>query len=625
VPTVASVSPSSGQKFIYRNQPAIVHLTRTDSTDYQKIETSQADFAAGTLSNVQANADGSLSLSLTNDVCLSFDGTTNAYVSFASNPLNGVTNNMTVEGVAQLTSGVSGILVIVGDGSSNGFAVYVDALGKLDVYCYTQPTQAVSDFVVTAGQPFRFKACRDSGTWKIWVNGTARTVTGNPTPVAPSNALMFGSNGASNRLTGKLDEVRLWSINSPSNDVTVKVAGTETGLVGAWHCDENTGSSIADCTSGGRTGTLHSGNGWSTITAPYGTTPATSGNRVSPAYALSTVAVVGGTWISWTADVPSGCTLTVEASVNGTTWYACTNGAPIPTILTEGTNVSAVSLYLRESMTGPGTATPTLYDVTVTFRPVEVRSVEIVVNGVSCTVANGLLDYWNTAIESGSAIVDCYKDVYLATLALWWDYGAEEVTLVVKYKSSAISTTTFTTAGVEPLGKGESWWFARAVGGIFDGPMSAFCHYFVTTIEPWLLRGEFYYLVEPMPRGAMDCYYWIAHMAWWDGPGAAVVGEPALSDGPGAAIVQAFARGDGPGAVIVQGYVRGDGPGAAIVGLPMLGDGPGAAAVGVPMVEDGPGAVVIYEVNRRNVIEVKSVSAATKSVMDELGIEAADE
>lgn len=57
-----------------------------------------------------------------------------------------------------------------------------------------------------------------------------------------------------------------------------------------------------------------------------------SGTRVSPALALTNVGRVGSASVSWTANVPAGTTLGVDASLNGTSWtdISALNGLQLP-------------------------------------------------------------------------------------------------------------------------------------------------------------------------------------------------------------------------------------------------------------------------------------------------------
>ena len=73
MPTLASLDPADASTWIYRNKPVTIELTRSDSTNYQKIETSNADFGAGTLTNVMVQSN---SLKLLNQILDNFESDT---------------------------------------------------------------------------------------------------------------------------------------------------------------------------------------------------------------------------------------------------------------------------------------------------------------------------------------------------------------------------------------------------------------------------------------------------------------------------------------------------------------------------------------------------------------------
>lgn len=80
---------------------------------------------------------------------------------------------------------------------------------------------------------------------------------------------------------------------------------------------------------------------------------------------LASLAHYRGGSVSWEAILPTGCTLVVQGSPDGgSTWYPCTNGG-VPPGLTLGQVLTGVTDYrLRIIMTGPGTASPILDSVT---------------------------------------------------------------------------------------------------------------------------------------------------------------------------------------------------------------------------------------------------------------------
>lgn len=89
-----------------------------------------------------------------------------------------------------------------------------------------------------------------------------------------------------------------------------------------------------------------------------------TGSRTAASQSISAVGTVGASILQWNANVPSNCTLDVQASVNGgSTYVSCTNGAEIPGA-TAGTDVSGKSLLIKIILTSQNTsATPTVYGI----------------------------------------------------------------------------------------------------------------------------------------------------------------------------------------------------------------------------------------------------------------------
>lgn len=103
-----------------------------------------------------------------------------------------------------------------------------------------------------------------------------------------------------------------------------------------------------------------------TITGFYS---ATSGTRVSPAYSLASVGVGGFSSLSWTANNPSGTTLTVETSLDGgQTYQTVTNGGVIPGIY--GTDLTGKSLIVKQTLGSTDSSKLVeLYDLNIKIYP----------------------------------------------------------------------------------------------------------------------------------------------------------------------------------------------------------------------------------------------------------------
>ena len=110
---------------------------------------------------------------------------------------------------------------------------------------------------------------------KVYINGVLETtktgVTGSP--VDPLRWI----GRVDNYFTGKIDEVRVWSIERSEADLKSymcqKLIGDETGLEGYWRFDDNSGTIALDQTSSNVEGTLtnmDAGTDWVTSGAPVG-------------------------------------------------------------------------------------------------------------------------------------------------------------------------------------------------------------------------------------------------------------------------------------------------------------------------------------------------------------------
>ncbi|MBE3590014.1 MAG: hypothetical protein IMW98_04205 [Firmicutes bacterium] len=91
-----------------------------------------------------------------------------------------------------------------------------------------------------------------------------------------------------------------------------------------------------------------------------------SGARTAPALDLSPVGVATSSAISWTADTPAGTSVSVDVSLDGgQTWQPATNGEPVPGI-TPGMDLTGKQLLWRERLsTTDTTKTPTLQSLTI--------------------------------------------------------------------------------------------------------------------------------------------------------------------------------------------------------------------------------------------------------------------
>ncbi len=114
-------------------------------------------------------------------------------------------------------------------------------------------------------------------TCVIYTNGV---VAGTGTVEMPANVVRTSNKIAASNYPGEqnanvmLDEIRLWSVARSGSQIlssmNQRLTGTEDGVVAYWHFDEGTGTTAADATGHGFTGTLVNGPSWVSSTVPKG-------------------------------------------------------------------------------------------------------------------------------------------------------------------------------------------------------------------------------------------------------------------------------------------------------------------------------------------------------------------
>ena len=353
-------------------------------------ETSEADFDAGTKSNTDGNADGTLSLlNAANGTtkAVRFQGSRSNQVQIPHNAAYNLTGDLTIEGWAYLenatafspiiTKGASGgtfdLVIQSGGGYAPGNYGYV-RFGQGGTYASTQVVGALR-----LNQWHHVAVTKSGTTLKFYINGVlVSTQTFSPTVPTNTDAVYIGHAPdafltAGYLFRGSLFDVRVWGVARSAAEVaanmdTLTPAGS--GLVGQWKMQEGSGTAIADSSATANNGTLSGLDyAWQTVTQNY----ATSGTRTSPVYDISAAKTISTSAISWTATTPDGHTVTVETrySTNGgssyTSYAAATNGSTIPG-LSSSTDLSNGRLQIRETLTSPTSkASPIFAEITATL------------------------------------------------------------------------------------------------------------------------------------------------------------------------------------------------------------------------------------------------------------------
>jgi Concanavalin A-like lectin/glucanases superfamily len=220
---------------------------------------------------------------------LQFDGV-NGYVQVAhTNDLNSYPFSSTAWfRTTNSASVLQGIVSKCRDGIADGWALGVDN-GHLRGFYYingtlaTNAIDATSAASVADGSWHHAALVVDGSGGKLFLDGNvvgssgwlpSASSAGAPTTHDPLLIGRYSTRAA--RFLGDIDEVTVWNRALAATEVqslkNLRLAGTETGLVAYWHLDEGSGTSTADATGHGHTGTLVNGPGpvWTGSTAFLG-------------------------------------------------------------------------------------------------------------------------------------------------------------------------------------------------------------------------------------------------------------------------------------------------------------------------------------------------------------------
>jgi len=222
-----------------------------------------------------------LALTMIATNCLRFDGVS-GYVQVPHNTnLNAYP--LTAMGWFRTTNTVSfvqGIVSKYADASGNGWSLFVQN-GKLRGFFYRpgflQAIDATSVATVADGGWHHAALTVDAAGGKLWLDGSV-VGTGSwasPGPPTNSDPVQIGRyHNYAERFHGALDEIAVWNRALTTNEIqTLKnrpLAGNEANLLAYWRLDEGAGTTVADATGHGYTGSFVTAPVWTGSTAYLG-------------------------------------------------------------------------------------------------------------------------------------------------------------------------------------------------------------------------------------------------------------------------------------------------------------------------------------------------------------------
>jgi hypothetical protein len=159
------------------------------------------------------------------------------------------------------TASQSGYRAVFAQGLPRGFYV------KGGVPNYYDAGDHLAVTTLASGTWYHLGLYSTAGTLKFYVNGSLDQTLSTTVNGFPANT-DIGSDSGGNNFDGLIDDVALWSVDR-SADMAGLAAGTTdpatltTGLLALWRLEEGSGTTTADASGNGNTGTLTGGVTWS--------------------------------------------------------------------------------------------------------------------------------------------------------------------------------------------------------------------------------------------------------------------------------------------------------------------------------------------------------------------------
>jgi len=245
--------------------------------------------------------------------------------------------------------------------------------------------------------------------------------------------------------------------------------------------------------------------------------------------------------------------------------------------------------------------------------------IEVLLGSQSFTIANGGLEATGIKKVSGGVYVDDFTDVTVATRIDWYYMSGEEITVVVKYNSSTLSTTSFTVLDHEQHypATGMIYYTAHE----FTRPISSMRAYWICLNNGTdRCTGEAYYWTMDILKAQADLYYYVGHPIRVSQPVSAIVGELVEHVVDASMIVQAYMGQKVPASMVTQNWTSTSQPASVITGVYFRHGHKASVIVGAEVLTKLPASMVVYGVVRGTVVEIIVPDDTTRTVLEGLGV-----
>jgi hypothetical protein len=206
---------------------------------------------------------------------LVFDGSSN-YVNIPSASDLDIVGAITIEAWLNITSFHSNWNYVLFHGNYKYEFGFYNTDGKPRFKPYsTAGSYEVAGNALSTGKWYHIAGVRNGSSVKIYVNGVLKSSRSDFSGDLKSGAYMQigGQQGPSDCFNGTIDEVRIWNVERTADSIRADMCrkvGPGNGLVACWRLDDGSGTTTADASSNGHTGTLVGPPTWGTSGASLG-------------------------------------------------------------------------------------------------------------------------------------------------------------------------------------------------------------------------------------------------------------------------------------------------------------------------------------------------------------------
>ncbi len=341
---------------------------------------------------------------------------------------------------------------------------------------------------------------------------------------------------------------------------------------------------------------------------------------------LASVNRYSSSTISWDETTPAGTTVTVSIRKNGAgLWVVQTNGAELFQLYAYDKFMAFESLEVRVKLeTTDDNETPTVENLRLYFDPCKFEDLEIIVDALPATAANGKLFAWGKRQVTATVEHEGWNDLHADAARLgWYNHPAagQSLSAELKYNAVSIDSITFS-ADTIPV--------KENIGGIvyFIMPALALESSPRDNVHEWTPQGHDinsnrvfeWVVIDKGVNIRADAYYYVGHPTRVDVPSSLLAAQVALDDYLSSSLVEGYRPDDYPSSSLAQARRRDDFPSSLLPAIVTLEDFIGATVVAIRRLDDEPSSLVVYGVNRENVLELHVISESTYTALTGEGV-----